>query len=78
MIYETMVRFLYFNFPIQKIKVDGRFKRCVIIHSNTYSISNNEDLRNCSYELINVLFKVFAYNDNKTMIEAIAYHLGLK
>lgn len=78
MIKELMSRFLNQCYPVKRIKVDGRFKRTVEIHSIYYILSDNRGLKDCSFKLLEVLELVFGYNDVNLMKDVIGYHLGLR
>lgn len=75
---ELMIKFLAMNYPIQRIKIDGRFKRVIITEHSTYSLSDNKSLEELSYSLLRLLNKIFCLNDQMLMKSAIIYHLGLK
>jgi hypothetical protein len=75
---QLLIDFLDVCYPIQKIKIKGRFKRVIITEHSTYSLSDNDELRELSYSLLRLLNKIFCLNDQMLMKSAIIYHLGLR
>ena len=73
-----MIDFLHLNYPITRMKVEGRFKRVVVTESVTYILSDNNGLKTGSYRLLEIMEKVFGYKDEELMKDVIGYHLGLR
>ncbi len=73
-----MIDFLSSCYPVKRIKVDGRFRRIMIIYTGRYLLSDNDHLKDAAYALLTILDKVFGYNNEELIKTIIGSHLVLK
>lgn len=73
-----MIKFLALSYPIQRMKIDGRFKRVIITEKGIYLLGDDNGVREVAYVLLEIMDRVFSYKDVNLIKEIIAYHLGIK
>lgn len=56
---ELMLKFLSRNYPITRIKVDGRFRRGVMIEGTGYPLSHVQSYLALEHKLLDILAEIF-------------------
>lgn len=75
---ELMLKFLEKNYPVSRIKHNGRFKRALILDSDAeYFLSEESHHIQIRTKIINILLKVFSC-DNDTAKHVMSNFLGLR
>ena len=57
---RLMLRFLELNYPVSRIKINGRFKRAIVLENDAaFILGNNSNLLQLQYNLFETLLLVF-------------------
>ena len=56
---DLILKFLGRNYPITKIKVDGRFRRGVMVEGTGYPLSHVQSYLALEHKLLSILAQVF-------------------
>ena len=63
------MKFLHRNFPVSRVKYNGRFRRGIIFDDGeVYLYSDPKHMVSIKYKLINVLRETFLVNDDVCLI----------
>ena len=68
---KLIFKYLKSVYPILRIKVDGKFKRTIMVNNNTYPVSQSKD--KFTPTLINEISKAFAINQNDSKLIVFNY-----
>lgn len=65
--YEDMIiSFLQKNYPVSRIKVNGRFKRAIVLDDGAYFLSDSNSTKPLKTKLINTLKTIFDCDANNS------------
>ena len=66
---ELIQKYLNKNYPVQRLKYNGKFKRAILFdNGNTYLLSNNNDKPYLKKEMIKTIETIFGFNSEETNI----------
>ena len=66
---ELIQKYLNKNYPVQRLKYNGKFKRAILFdNGNTYLLSNNNDKPYLKKEMVKTIETVFGFNFEETNI----------
>jgi hypothetical protein len=72
---ELIQKYLNKNYPVQRLKYNGKFKRAILFdNGKTYLLSNNNDKPFLKKEMILAIETVFGFNFEETN-DLITKHL---
>lgn len=57
---ELVMKFLSNNYPFKRLKVNGLFKRVILINNDSFLLNNKNSKNQLANELISIIRKVFA------------------
>lgn len=65
--FELIQKYLNRNYPIQRIKINGKFKRAILFdNGRTYLVSNPNDKPYLKKEMITAIETVFGFETEET------------
>ena len=71
---ELIQKYLNRNYPVQRLKYDGKFKRAILFdNGNTYLLSNKNDKPYLKKEMVRATETVFGFNSEETNILVSQY-----
>ena len=70
---RLMLRFLELNYPVSRVKVNGRFKRAIILENGVaFLLGDNSNLLRLEYNLFEILLLVF--NCDEATARSVLYN----
>ena len=73
---DMIVKFLRLNYPVSRIKINGRFKRAIVLDSGIFQLSSKKNYKDLKIHLSKILYIVFNFNYEQTN-DIIDNFLGL-
>jgi hypothetical protein len=71
---ELIQKYLNRNYPVQRLKYDGKFKRAILFdNGRTYLLSNKNDKPYLKKEMITAIETIFGFNSEETNLLVSQY-----
>jgi hypothetical protein len=71
---ELIQKYLNSNYPVQRLKYDGKFKRAILFdNGRTYLLSNKNDKPYLKKEMVKATETIFGFNSEETNILVSQY-----
>jgi hypothetical protein len=71
---ELIQKYLNRNYPVQRLKYDGKFKRAILFdNGRTYLLSNKNDKPYLKKEMVIAIETIFGFNSEETNILVSQY-----
>jgi hypothetical protein len=71
---ELIQKYLNRNYPVQRLKYDGKFKRAILFdNGRTYLLSNKNDKPYLKKEMVTTIETIFGFNSEETNILVSQY-----
>lgn len=71
---ELIQKYLNSNYPVQRLKYNGKFKRAILFdNGRTYLLSNKNDKPYLKKEMVIAIETVFGFNSEETNILVSQY-----
>jgi hypothetical protein len=71
---ELIQKYLNRNYPVQRLKYDGKFKRAILFdNGRIYLLSNKNDKPYLKKELVTTIEIIFGFNSEETNLSVSQY-----
>jgi hypothetical protein len=71
---ELIQKYLNSNYPVQRLKYDGKFKRAILFdNGKTYLLSNKNDKPYLKKEMVTAIETIFGFNSEETNLFVSQY-----
>jgi hypothetical protein len=71
---ELIQKYLNRNYPVQRLKYDGKFKRAILFdNGKTYLLSNKNDKPYLKKEMVTTIEIIFGFNSEETNLLVSQY-----
>jgi hypothetical protein len=71
---ELIQKYLNRNYPVQRLKYDGKFKRAILFdNGRTYLLSNKNDKPYLKKEMVIAIETIFGFNSEETNLLVSQY-----
>jgi hypothetical protein len=71
---ELIQKYLNRNYPVQRLKYDGKFKRAILFdNGRTYLLSNKNDKPYLKKEMVTTIETIFGFNSEETILLVSQY-----
>jgi hypothetical protein len=71
---ELIQKYLNRNYPVQRLKYDGKFKRAILFdNGKTYLLSNKNDKPYLKKEMVTTIETIFGFNSEETILLVSQY-----
>jgi hypothetical protein len=71
---ELIQKYLNRNYPVQRLKYDGKFKRAILFdNGRTYLLSNKNDKPYLKKEMVTAIETIFGFNSEETNLLVSQY-----
>ena len=71
---ELIQKYLNRNYPVQRLKYDGKFKRAILFdNGRTYLLSNKNDKPYLKKEMVTTIEIIFGFNSEETNLLVSQY-----
>jgi hypothetical protein len=71
---ELIQKYLNRNYPVQRLKYDGKFKRAILFdNGKTYLLSNKNDKPYLKKEMVTAIETIFGFNSEETNLLVSQY-----
>lgn len=61
-----VIKFLNYNYPTRRLKVDGFFKRVILIDTRSFVLNNKNQKESLLNELVSIVRKIFVLNTQES------------
>ncbi len=61
---QLMLKFLERNYPVSRIKFNGRFKRGIFVENGAYLLSEPHQFNELQFKLFEIIIKVFSCEED--------------
>ena len=71
---ELIQKYLNRNYPVQRLKYDGKFKRAILFdNGRTYLLSNKNDKPYLKKEMVTTIETIYGFNSEETILLVSQY-----